>query len=139
MVGEAIVRGSDFTSALKEFLDFVLWQVQAKGGYMENKLIPVDPEMIADEPPPIEDEFRRVYIAAMAEHLAHSAGIVPPAWCMGSDYYLRETRMAGWKTEADRDRIIAETPSAFRSRLIFCGPVMNKLHKILGHMASERG
>jgi len=113
---------------MKEFGDAVLRGVLAEPRRTDGT-IAIAASFYVEEPARIDDTLRRVYLGALAEHLAHMAGDNAPAWCLTPAYFLDDPIFPSGSV--DRDSLIARTPSAFRRRLLFCGPVMEKMTAIL--------
>ncbi len=113
---------------MKEFGDAVLRGVLAADRPSDGT-IAVDPGFYEEAPPWLEDPVRRVYLGALAEHLAHMSGARAPLWSQDPGYFLDDPVFPGGSS--DRDDLIARTPSAFRRRLLFCGPVMEKMSALL--------
>ena len=63
---------------------------------------------------------RDAYLAATAEHLALRFGLAVPGWTDGPVRFLARPFFAGG-LESLKAILIAESPSAFRRRLIFVG------------------
>jgi hypothetical protein len=72
---------------------------------------------IADEPYAI-GKVHDAYLAALAEHLGLSAQILVPAWTEQQPRFLTEPFFAGG-LESLKAILLAESPLAFRRRLIF--------------------
>lgn len=94
-----------FDAALREFLD----AFYSKPASRE--------ETIVDRPPPI-DALHDAYIAAVAEHLSRSHGLPIPKWTEVHGNDLHEPFFAGG-LESLKSILIAESPAAFRRRLLF--------------------
>jgi hypothetical protein len=74
--------------------------------------------MIEPEPPLTGDDRRDAYMAAAAEHLARRWGLRIPDWTDNSARSLHEP----WFTtdiEALKPLLLAQSPLAFRKRMIF--------------------
>jgi hypothetical protein len=87
--------------------------------------INISPEVYSQEPF-ILDDICRAYIGGLAEYLAQMSGNPPPEWCHKSIYFLK---FPVFLTQTPRDILLANTPSAFRRRLIFCGDAISLTFK----------
>ena len=100
--------GEDFSFLLREFLDEFYGEVQ-RG---------VAAACIADEPPWVSDLKEHASLGAIGEHLARRWTLPIPAWTDDPSRFLRRpyftTTIEGLKA-----LLIAESPIAFRRRLIF--------------------
>jgi hypothetical protein len=76
--------------------------------------------MVDEEPPLIADGHVGAYVAAVAEHLAISYGLVVPEWAFGSGRFLKAPYFP-CGLESLKALLLIESPSAFRRRLIFVG------------------
>jgi hypothetical protein len=72
---------------------------------------------IADEPEPV-GRIQDAYLGALAEHLALSERIPAPGWTEDAKRFLDEPFFAGG-LESLKAILLAESPLAFRRRLIF--------------------
>jgi hypothetical protein len=110
---EAAARGASLgrrDAMLREFLD-EFYQAPA----------PRRAAMLADEPALIADDDRaNAYYAAVAEHLAFSHALKVPAWALDRRRFLRKPFFPAG-LESLKATLIAESPSAFRRRMIFVG------------------
>lgn len=127
-VGAMVAEGCEYAYAMKEFIDWLIREVQAAGGPREG-FYPVPESAFADEPPALDNPVLRAHLAGMAEHLAMLSGKVAPQWTEVKDYFLAEPFFFGGRHA--RDSMLVDTPSAFRRRLLFCGRVLEKFHKLL--------
>ena len=100
--------GEDFSILLREFLDefySALGQCTAVA-------------CIADEPEPVADPHKHASLGAIGEHLARRWNLPLPTWTDDPSRFLRRpyftTTLEGLKA-----LLIAESPIAFRRRLIF--------------------
>ena len=125
-VGELVSGGHDYAFAMKEFIDCLIGLAAASQEAGAPDKVPA--EVFSDEPPHLESPVHRAHLAGMAETLARMAGGEPPAWCHDSKYFLREPVFFGGRHS--RHLVLAGTPSAFRRRMLFCGPVLSKLHAL---------
>ena len=100
--------GEDFSFLLREFLDEFYGAVR-KG---------TAAECIADEPPELSDVREHVSLGAIGEHLARRWKLTIPPWTEHPSRFLRRpyftTTIEGFKA-----LLLAESPIAFRRRLIF--------------------
>jgi hypothetical protein len=70
------------------------------------------------EPPDLIDALRDAYLAAVAEHLANSYGLPVPEWTETQGHDLHKPFFAGG-LESLKGVLVAESPTAFRRRLLF--------------------
>ena len=124
-VGLMVERGATYALAMKEFIDFLINEVERAGGRTDETL-PLPVSSFDEEPPVLADEMARIHLAGMAEHLAMLAGVAAPVWCHDDIYFLKEPVFGG--SLRNRDYMVVNTPSAFAKRSFFCGPVLSKLH-----------
>lgn len=129
-VAENVLRGCDFTSAVKEFGDSILRDLQSKGARAGGDALPIDPAAFSEEPAPLPNPVQRAYLAGLAEHLASLSAQPAPDWTSAPGAFLAEPVFLGGPRS--RDRLLAEAPAAFRRRLLFCGAPLQKLRAILG-------
>lgn len=95
-----------FDARLREFLDcFYTAESTARG-----RMIAGEPAQIA----PVHD----AYLAAVAEHLARRFGLGIPQWTDNPGRFLARPFFAGG-LDSLKAILIAESPAAFRRRLIF--------------------
>ncbi|MCC6890972.1 MAG: hypothetical protein IT536_20790 [Hyphomicrobiales bacterium] len=94
-----------FDPSLREFLDVFY----ANPGSRE--------AAIAERPAPI-DALHNAYVAAVAEHLARVYGLAIPEWTEIHGNDLHEPFFAGG-LQSLKGVLVAESPSAFRRRLLF--------------------
>lgn len=124
-VSAEVLHGAPYPSSLKEFVDVLckaaVPPVTPHGFYS------IDVSFYQDEPHPLADPVHRAHLAGIAETLAMISGMPKPAWCEREDYTLSEPTYAGGRRS--REALIATTPSAFRNRLLFCGPALEKLFR----------
>lgn len=74
--------------------------------------------MIDDDPGPVDDAVRHAMIGAIAEHLALRWGLRVPAWTNDPSRFLRRPYF-DTPFEALKAMYLAQSPTAFRRRLIF--------------------
>jgi hypothetical protein len=72
---------------------------------------------LAAEPAPL-GSVKDAYLAAVAEYLSARDSFLPPAWTEEPKRFLKEPYFAG-ALESLKAILIAESPAAFRRRLIF--------------------
>ncbi|HJY83104.1 MAG TPA: hypothetical protein VKK81_18725 [Candidatus Binatia bacterium] len=100
--------GEDFSFLLREFLD------EFYGGVRKG----VAATSIAEEPPRLPNVKEHASLGAIGEHLARRWNLPIPAWTEDPSRFLRRpyftTTIEGLKA-----LLIAESPIAFRRRLIF--------------------
>ncbi len=77
--------------------------------------------LVREKPEPIQsEEFKDVdaYLAAVAEYLCREAGLSPPAWTEGPEYFLPKPWFAGG-LENLKAILLVESPIPFRRRNLF--------------------
>jgi hypothetical protein len=74
--------------------------------------------MIADEPEPFTDPVRHAFFGAIGEHLARRWHLAIPAWTSHRSRFLKRP-FFNTPFEALKAMYLAESPIAFRRRLIF--------------------
>lgn len=72
------------------------------------------------EPAPTGQVRVDVWLAGAAEHMAQQIGFPVPAWTEGASRFLDEPSFFA-NTPRARQLALAETPAAFRRRLLFVG------------------
>jgi hypothetical protein len=102
-------HSQDFDSAIREFLD--AWQSLSRASRATS---------LAEEPQSV-GKVHDAYLAALAEHLALSEGIEPPAWTESQNRFLTEPFFSSGGLESLKAILLVESPLAFRRRLIFIG------------------
>src|SRR6266478_4546518 len=95
-----------FDPAVREFLD--MWGILPPNGRID---------ALAQEPPPV-GRIQDAYLGALAEHLALSEHLPVPTWTEGANRFLDEPFFAGG-LQSLKAILLAESPLAFRRRLIF--------------------
>lgn len=75
-------------------------------------------EMIDDEPPLTGNAKIDAYLGAVGEHLARRWGLRVPAWTANPRRTLRKPYFVGG-IEALKPMLLAQSPLAFRKRMIF--------------------
>jgi hypothetical protein len=106
IASRALAGRQTFDAACREFVD--AWQsmpVDLRAGALED-----EPRAIG----PLED----AYLGALAEHLALDAKTPMPRWTEAPTRFLQEPFFAGG-LESLKAILLAESPLAFRRRLIF--------------------
>ena len=105
-VARRVNRGEQqFDTAVLEFLDSFYANPELRLSAIE-----VRPELI--------DALRDAYLAAVAEHLAKSYRLPVPEWTETQGNDLHEPFFAGG-LETLKGILVAESPTAFRRRLLF--------------------
>src|SRR6202051_3493500 len=97
----------EFDTAVREFLDSFY----------------SDPELRTSairDPPELIDALRDAYLSAVAEHLASSYRVPVPEWTETQGNDLHTPFFAGG-LETLKGMLVAESPTAFRRRLLFVG------------------
>lgn len=97
--------GQRFDPAVLEFLDYFYADAS-------------DLSACIAEPPPAVGVIEDAYLAAVAEHLALSYDLPVPSWTEEPNRSLHRPFFAGG-VESLKAILIAESPTAFRRRLIF--------------------
>jgi hypothetical protein len=128
-VSRRVLDGSDYASTMKEFLDEVVQSAQVDDREGDAVLV-IPVSFIEDEPLRLPDPVDRAHIAGMAEYISQLACTPPPAWVESDDYFLPEAVYMGGTNS--RSIFLAETPSSFRRRNLFCGRVGERLLRMLG-------
>jgi hypothetical protein len=106
-VAERVQRGEQaFDPALLEFLDY--FHANPEGRVAA----------IAEPPPPLDDDVRDAYLAAVGEHLARCYGLEVPAWTETRGLTLQRPFFAGG-LESLKAVLTVESPTAFRRRMLF--------------------
>ena len=103
-VADRVAEG--FDARLREFLDTFYTATESGRG-----------EALAVEPVPV-GRIHDAYLAAVAEHLAQRFGLAVPDWTDAPRRFLVAPFFAGG-LESLKAILIAESPAAFRRRLIF--------------------
>jgi hypothetical protein len=100
--------GEDFGMLLSEFLD-TFYGALASGRAQE---------LIAEEPQPLDDAKEHALLGAAGEHLARRWKLTIPPWTDDSSRFLRQPYFTT-PIEGLKALLIAQSPLAFRRRLIF--------------------
>lgn len=95
----------DFDTALREFLDTFYANPESRASTI-------------NDPPQLIDPLRDAYLAAVAEHLARTHGLPVPDWTETQGNELKTPFFAGG-LESLKGVLVAESPTAFRRRLLF--------------------
>ena len=104
--------GEDRTAALAEFLDTFYLALQRHGRAAAQACI--------DQEPPLHcDAVFHAYLGAVGEHLALRWGLEVPRWTNDPSRFLRRPYFAAAGMEGLKALAIAQSPTAFRRRLIF--------------------
>lgn len=122
IVGRNVVEGYDYVGSMKEFIDSLVRDLKKKGARTGDLVLPISESAFRDEPPHLKEAMFRAHLGGMAEHLARMSAQHPPSWAEKPPYFLDQPAFFGGS--AARERTIAETPAAFRRRLLFCGRVL---------------
>jgi hypothetical protein len=94
-----------FDTAVLEFLDSFYAHPELRDSSIKDR-----PELI--------DALRDAYLSAVAEHLARSYGLPVPEWTETQGNDLHRPFFAGG-LESLKGELLAESPTAFRRRLLF--------------------
>jgi hypothetical protein len=103
----AAKRDGDVYARLREFLDHFYRHASERR------------EMLREEPPLFEDDVANAYLAATAEHLAIRYRLSIPAWVHDKRRFLHMPHFTG--PRGMKAMLLAESPTAFRRRMIFVG------------------
>jgi hypothetical protein len=110
-LGEVVRRAKageqEFDPSLREFLDSFYVNPDSRQQAIEER-----PESI--------DALHDAYVAAVAEHLARVYGLRIPEWSETHGNGLHEPFFAGG-LQSLKGVLVAESPTAFRRRLLFVG------------------
>lgn len=104
-VASLVSRGEALQPRLREFLDFFYSTPSARK------------TAFAKSPRPTGRPLADAYLAAVAEHLALSYRLAVPDWVHEESRFLRQAHFAG--PEGMKAVLLAESPTAFRRRMIF--------------------
>lgn len=102
----AQAKAAAFDPSVREFLD----EWSGMTGAQRNSALESEPGKLT--------VLKDAYLAALTEHLAHLGGIAVPAWTDDPGRFLSEPYFAGG-LESLKAILLAESPLAFRRRLIF--------------------
>ena len=100
-------RDGDFYGRVREFLDVFYRNAAARRA------------MLATPPALLPDEVANAYVAAVAEHLAHRYRLPVPSWVHAPERFLHAPHFGG--PAGMTAMLLAESPAAFRRRMIFVG------------------
>jgi hypothetical protein len=113
-------RSGDYPAAMKEFIDHLIRVTDWRHGR------PVVPSAVYDDEPDVPLNFvLRAHLGGMSEHLSFLANRPAPSWSEKPIYFLNRPHYVGGARS--RPFLIDLTPRAFSRRLLFCGPVLEKL------------
>lgn len=132
-VSRLAASGAGYAAAMKEFVDWLCTAAESPSS--PSGTYRIDPSCYADEPEWLEDGSERAHIGGMAEYLAGLAGLPPPGWSSKDVYYLDAPAFAGGRRA--QGWLLAETPAAFRRRLLFCGPALARFFREKPRPAAE--
>ncbi len=105
-------QGENREMALAEFLDTFYLALQRQGHAAAQACL--------DEPPASHpDAVFHAYLGAVGEHLALRWGLTVPRWTLDPSRFLRRPFFTAKGMEGLKAMCIAESPTAFRRRLIF--------------------
>ena len=107
-VARRLNRGEDFSFLLREFLDEFYRELCADAAA----------PLIAEEPEPVPVVEEHAMIGAIGEHLARRWDLPIPAWTDDPSRFLRRAYFTT-PIEGLKALLIAESPIAFRRRMIF--------------------
>jgi hypothetical protein len=109
-IAEIALRAADgrgaFDRSVREFMD--RWQTAP--AELRREALTREPKAI--------DPIKDAYLAALAEHLALSEGLIIPQWTENPSRFLSDPFFAGG-LESLKAILLVESPLAFRRRLIF--------------------
>ena len=106
----AVTGSKSFGDAVDEFVDAF---------YLDHGHKERQQAMIDEAPPLIGDPARDAWIGAVGEHLAGRWGLRIPAWPRRPEHYRLDLPKFIPDTAALKPTLLAESPAAFRSRMIF--------------------
>jgi hypothetical protein len=107
-----IAAGEDQGVALSEFLDTFYFALQREGRAAAQACID-------DAPQATPDPVLQAWIGAVGEHLALRWGLRVPAWTNHPSRFLQRPYFTCERLEGFKAMYIAQSPTAFRRRLIF--------------------
>lgn len=111
---------------MKEFIDTLVAEAVAPED--RHGFYAIDPSFTRDEPLHLADPVLMAHLAGLAEYISTLTGQEPPGWTSKPVYFLKNPFYVGVRPGG---RSAEETtPSAFRRRLLFCGPSLQKLHRL---------
>lgn len=100
--------GEDMSILLREFLDEFYFALRAGEGSV----------LVADEPDALSNAQEHALLGAIAEHLARRWSFAIPAWTSDPSRFLSRPYFTS-PLEGLKALLLAESPIAFRRRLIF--------------------
>lgn len=113
-IGVQIAYGEEPERLIESFLDC----------FLESQKKCINIQDLFTQEPLIEDDELRAYLGGLVEYLSQMSSIPPPVWCQNPIYFLK---FPVFWTSLPRDILLANTPSAFRRRLLFCGDGISRL------------
>ena len=111
-VARRVEAGEAFSIAMREFLDTFYVALQRQGRVVARACLD-------EEPARLPDAVAHAYLGAVGEHLALRWGLAVPAWTSDPSRFLRRPYFTIDGLEGLKARYMAESPTAFRRRLIF--------------------
>jgi hypothetical protein len=106
----AIAGEKTFGDAMDEFVDTF---------YIDHPNKTMQQRRIADAPVATGDPSQDAWLGAVGEHLARRWGLEVPAWTRRPQHYALDRPKFIPDSRALRSVLLVESPTAFRSRLIF--------------------
>jgi hypothetical protein len=125
-ISAAVLReGEDsFSVASKTFVDAIC--------HPENADPSVQAAMIEQEPAITGRPRIDIHLAAAAEDIALRNGLEIPAWALKSTRFAAQPILFGSSPMLQEINLV-QTPSAWRRRNLFCGPVVLQTHRWRQH------
>jgi hypothetical protein len=110
-VAAAAISGEKtFGDAMDEFVDTF---------YGDHSNKPMQQRRIADAPAAMGDPSQDAWLGAVGEHLARRWGLDVPPWTRRPQHYALDRPKFIPDSRALRSVLLVESPTAFRSRMIF--------------------
>lgn len=125
-VSAEVVSGAAYPSCMKEFIDALT--ASAVPPAKRSGVYAIDPSFVSDEPLALLDPTHMAHMGGLAEYVSSLCGRKPPDWSEKPSYFLTHPCHTGGRRNAAN--MMETTPSAFRRRLLFCGPALQKLHRL---------
>lgn len=125
-------RSMPYPSAMKEFIDGLIRDLQDKGATPADPPLPISHAMVADKPPVLGVPVLNVHICGMAEYLADLGGFEAPAWSERKEGFLAEPVRLRYCNADD-------TPQPFARRGLLCGPSLQKVWSVLERTEAKAG